>query len=359
MAYRIVISGYYGCGNIGDEAVLAGMLETFRRVRLDAKVTVLSNNPADTAARHPSVGSIHRYAVPSLLRALSRADLVISGGGSLLQDVTSARSLRYYLFVLRVAQALGRKTMVYAQGVGPLIRPASRRAAAAVLNRTDLITVRDRESAEVLRSIGIGAAAVHVTADPAFLVESDPDAAELALAGLGAGDGPMVGVSLRPWRAAGDWLGMAAAGVRLACEHIGAQLLVIPMQPEADSRLWPEVREGEAVAGGPSEVDVVKGLIGRCGLLVGMRLHSLIFAASEGVPFVPLVYDPKVSAFASAVGACEGIGVENLTDRMLADMVVEQWRLRSAARERLLALRDDMRGLALRSGELAKELLEG
>ena len=357
MAHRITISGYYGFGNTGDEAVLAGMLKTFRQTGLDADVTVLSCNPSDTAAGHPGVSSVHRYALPSVLRALRRADLVISGGGSLLQDVTSARSIRYYLFVLRAAQALRQKTMVYAQGVGPLIRPGSRRAVAAVLNKTNLVTGRDSESAELLKSIGVKKPPVLVTADPAFVLEPDPAEADRALADLGLSGGPTVGVSLRPWKATVDWPAEAAAGIRMACDKIGARVLVIPMQPESDSCLWPNAREGEAVIASTLDPGTVKGIIGRCGLMVGMRLHSLIFAAGEGVPFVPISYDPKVSAFASAAGA-RAIDIDGLNARTLADRIVEEWSRRDAARERLLTWREEMRTLALRSGILAKELLD-
>lgn len=356
MARRIAISGYYGCGNTGDEAVLAGIVETFRRLGLDAGITVLSGNPADTTARRPGVDSVHRFALSSVLRALRRADLVISGGGSLLQDVTSARSIHYYLFVLRAAQALRRKTMVYAQGVGPLVRPSSRRAVAAVLNRTDLVTVRDIESADLLRSIGVERPPVHVTADPAFVLEPDTAAADRVLAGLRLSDRPTVGVSLRPWSAAGDWPAEAAAGVRLGCEEIGARVLVIPMQPESDRGMWAEIREGEAVIAGPMDPCAVRGVIGRCDLMIGMRLHSLIFAAGEGVPFIPIVYDPKVSALASAAGA-PGIDIHQLSARALADRIVEEWGRRDSAREHLFAWREEMRALALSSGRLAVGLL--
>lgn len=357
MPNKIVISGYYGCGNIGDEAVLAGMLETFRRVGLEADITVLSAAPEDTAARNPGIRSIHRFALPAVLRALRQSDLVISGGGSLLQDVTSRRSLTFYLFILRAGRALRKKTMVYAQGIGPLIRPASRRAVGAVLNRTDLITVRDADSVTLLKTLGVRRPPVHLAADPAFVMVSDPAGADDLLRTLCQDDAPLIGVSLRPWPAAGEGLQEAVSGIRMASSEIGARVLVIPMQPERDRIVWPELIKGESIVPRPPGAAVIRGLVGRCVLVIGMRLHSLIFAASEAVPFAALSYDPKVSSFAATAGA-PSIDIRDLKSGQLASTIVELWQGRDATRERLLDWREEMLRLATKSGELARQLLE-
>ena len=122
MKKRIVISGYYGCGNIGDEAVLRGILAGLDELGVEAEITVLSSDPVRTESEHPGTRSIHRFNPLAVVRSIRSADLVVSGGGSLLQDITSARSARYYLGILRLAQILGRRTMLCAQGIGPLVR---------------------------------------------------------------------------------------------------------------------------------------------------------------------------------------------------------------------------------------------
>ena len=96
---EIAISGYYGFSNAGDEAMLAAMIEVIGDLAPEAIITVISGNPDDTRRRH-GVQAVHRLDVPAVMRLLKRSKLLISGGGSLLQDVTSERSLYYYLGVM-------------------------------------------------------------------------------------------------------------------------------------------------------------------------------------------------------------------------------------------------------------------
>lgn len=355
MVKRVVISGYYGFGNTGDEAVLAGMLAAFRRVGIDARVTVLSADPSLTMRDHPGVESIHRYAILPVARAVAGADLVISGGGSLLQDVTSAISPRYYLAVLQLAHFLGRRTMVYAQGVGPLVRESTRKAVARALNRVGLITVRDPDSRVLLQSIGVDRPPIQVSADPSFLMEPDLRSADALLSGHGLLGEELMAVALRSWP--GDWLREAGEAIRRAAERLGVKVVLVPMQRPDDVETCAAV--GEAVMlhdlGGPR---VVKGVIARCGLVVGMRLHSLIFAAAERVPFVPIVYDPKVASFAAIAEQHGGVGVSSLDARALEDAIVDAWERRAELRERLRERSAQLSELALESARLARELLD-
>src|SRR5690625_4995271 len=158
---RVLISGYYGYGNFGDEALLAGLLSLIRE--LGAEPLVLSGQPDRTRAEH-GVEAVHRYR--GLPAALRRADALISGGGGLLQDRTSARSLSYYLGVLRLARLAGLRTMVYGQSIGPL-SGAGRRRLKRVLSRIP-VAVRDTLSIELLGELGISA---QLVADPALLLK--------------------------------------------------------------------------------------------------------------------------------------------------------------------------------------------
>lgn len=356
MSKRIVLSGYYGFGNTGDEAVLAGILATFRQIGLEAQITVLSSDPAQTVAEHPGVESVHRYHIGPLVRVIRKADLVISGGGSLLQDVTSARSARYYLFILQLAQFLKKKTAIYAQGIGPLNNPGIRTAVARTLNKTDLISVRDADSKALLESIGINRLPIHVTADPSFVVEADLEAADKILAEAGLDGRELVGVSLRPWPKADEWLEKAAEGIRQASKELNVDFAFIPMQESEDAEVCQSVGIGTIIrsTGG---VRTVKGIISRCKLIIGMRLHSLIFAASENIPFVPIVYDPKVSAFAAMVEQVDGVNVESLIAEDMRDAIKSAWEKRTELAERLNNHVPELKRSALKSGELVKELL--
>ena len=142
---RIVVSGYYGAKNAGDEAMLAAMLEVLGDLDPELHITVISADPADTRRRH-GVEAIGSFDAGAIFSAMRRADLVVSGGGSLLQNVTSGRSLYYYMAVIFLALLLGKRVMLYAQGIGPVTGVFACRAMRWLGNRVSLITVRDEGS---------------------------------------------------------------------------------------------------------------------------------------------------------------------------------------------------------------------
>lgn len=348
---RIVISGYYGFGNTGDEAVLSGICETFRRIGLDAEITVISSAPERTVREHAGVKAIGRKKLLRQMRTLAKADLFISGGGSLFQDATSARSAYYYLAGLQMARIARCRTMIYAQGVGPLIRPSIRRAVSREFNRADLVSVRDGGSVHLLKEIGVRKD-IHLCADPAFLVEPDYEEADAIIESNGLTGKKLIGVSMRPWPASHDWISRAAHLATELCGKIGAQAVFIPMQESADAKIG----EGPTLMHG-GDPAVAKGLLARCELVVGMRLHALIFAVGAGVPCMPVVYDPKVSAFADDVGleisSTIGADEDSFSEAFLA-----AWENRAAIAERLAGESALRRQQAVSCGELAASLLE-
>ncbi len=356
MLKSIVISGYYGYGNTGDEAVLAGMLATFREVDLDARVTVLSADPARTMGQHAGVKSVHRYRILDLIRVIRGADLVISGGGSLFQDVTSARSVRYYLFILQMAQFFRRKTMIYAQGVGPLNTIAMRKAVKKTLNKVNMITVRDAESKRLLQEIGVKRPQIHLSADPALVLNADITESQRIISEQGVSGAEMIGVSLRPWPGYENQIAEAVEGIDEACRELGVKPALIPMQESEDCGVCEAIFGGIMLKGGGMP-EVVKGLISKCGLIVGMRLHAFILAASESVPFLPISYDPKVSAFVSAIGCDSQIDISAVTSQEVKNAVIQAWNERAARSQSISQRASELRILALNSGELAKALI--
>ena len=172
--YKILISGYYGFNNIGDESILRTVIDNLREKLEDIDITVLSQDPAQTSEKY-GVKAARRMSLWDILRCVWRCDLLLSGGGSLLQDATSGRSILYYLFILRLAQLLGKETFIYSQGIGPISDPRNRRLAARVLRRTSGIVVRDVKSRDLLLEIGVPDYLIHVTADPVIRVKkADP-----------------------------------------------------------------------------------------------------------------------------------------------------------------------------------------
>ena len=149
-APRIVISGYYGFDNCGDEAVLLAIIHCLKTLAPNVKITVLSGNPEKTRKLY-GVDALNRWNPVRIALMLLTCRLLISGGGSLIQDVTSARTPNYYLGVIMMALFLRKKVMIYSQGVGPLTIPKNRARTAKILNRCNIITLRDNHSAELLR----------------------------------------------------------------------------------------------------------------------------------------------------------------------------------------------------------------
>jgi len=226
---KIVLSGYYGFSNCGDEGVLSSIVAGLKS-RLSGEITVLSASPEDTSKLY-DVNAVPRYSLGEVSRAIRDCDLLISGGGSLIQDATSMRSLIYYLSVIAMAKHYGRKIMVLGQGIGPLRRPVSQRLAARTLNGVDLITVRDAPSAQLLNQIGVTKPSIHVTADPTFALQpcSDTDACKL-LQEAGIGDGEdVVAISLRSWPEAPEIEKIAVEALGLLSEKLPARLLLVAM----------------------------------------------------------------------------------------------------------------------------------
>ncbi|MBR2895458.1 MAG: polysaccharide pyruvyl transferase family protein, partial [Oscillospiraceae bacterium] len=161
--YNILISGYYGFNNIGDESILRTVIDNLREKLGEIDITVLSQNPAQTSEKY-GVKSAARMSLPEIWKAVKGCDLLLSGGGSLLQDATSGRSILYYLFILRLAQLMGKKTFIYSQGIGPITSRQNRRFTAHVLRRTSGIVVRDSKSRDLLLEIGVPDHLIYVTA---------------------------------------------------------------------------------------------------------------------------------------------------------------------------------------------------
>jgi polysaccharide pyruvyl transferase CsaB len=351
---RVVICGYYGFGNAGDEAVLAGILVALRSRLPHADVVVLSANPAQTRRLH-GVKAVSR--ITGALWTLPRADLFISGGGSLIQDVTSARSALYYLSVLGLATALAKATVVYAQGIGPLHRGWVRALARRILARTTLITVRDEGSAGALTDLGI-VRPVHLVADPAFALIPAPAAQIQDL--IGSHHVPRIGVALRPWRA-NAFVDSLVEGLRKASNQLGGtEIVVLAFHPERDLPLCTRVARdlGGRVLAGLSPADLV-AVVGTMDVVVGVRLHALIASVLTGVPPIGLSYDLKVDGLFRRVGVGRLLPLESLAADDLCAAVLSAWEHREALRPRLRQQAVTLREAALHTADLTTALIAG
>ena len=358
---KVVISGYYGSKNGGDEAMLAAMLEVLREEIPNLHVTVISLNPEYTKRRH-NVDAVPRPDIWTIIQRIRTADLLISGGGSLLQNVTSGRSLYYYLAIIFFALAFGRKVMLYAQGIGPIRGALAHKLMNLIVNRVDLITVRDRGSLEELARLNITRPKIFCTADPVLAIKPvSLDIGEKILARYStAHKGKFIGVAVRHWS---DWehfrRELADALDRLTATT-AAQIVFIPMKFPEDIRAARETADTMThpctVLDEELTTREILSLVGCMDVLIGVRLHALIFAGVMNVPMCGISYDPKIERFLDSIGE-KPLG--NLGD-VTADKIFDETQKKlSAKNSRDANLLRELGDLARLNAKLAVELADG
>lgn len=314
---KLVISGYYGFRNSGDEAVLKSILtaleEESHRSNVTIEPIVLSGDPESTTSMY-GVRSVHRMKLKEVRDAIKESDGLISGGGSLLQDATGLKSIPYYLGVIKLAQWLKKPTFIYAQGIGPVNRKMFNPMIRSVFKACNYVSVRDEQSAEYLRGLGLQWNQIHVVPDPVMgLPLPGANAEEVSSVGLNAQGAsvhtklPVIGVSVRFWESDRKELTAIAAGLKKLCSKKAVHLRFMPFHLPIDEQASRFVMEMLGDLGNKgSEVSITKDLIdpqlmlqevSNCDVVIGMRLHSLIYAASQYVPPVGISYDPKIDQF--------------------------------------------------------------
>lgn len=281
---KAAILGYYGFRNLGDEAVLAGIHEMLSSEATGKPhdLMVLSANPEWTLQRHPGVSAISRYGLRSLRSQLKGTDTFILGGGSLLQDATSLRSVFWYFLAGVLAGSAARQTVWWGQGIGPLRHPVARKLTGILASKADVLMVRDDASKALLSSCAHGLK-IDVCADPAFYLGHLCDRAPGREAG--------VCYSLRTWK--GKALEFPATNIDEAWHlpmHIPDDILGTSSELDWD-------------ASGVSPFPVVMKALAGCRAAVSVRLHTLILGAAAGRPVLAISYDPKVDALATQLGA--------------------------------------------------------
>ncbi|MGY0005343.1 polysaccharide pyruvyl transferase family protein [Micromonospora sp. I033] len=329
----IGVLGSYGGRNLGDEAILTGLLADLRQQEPNARIIVFSRNPAHTALAHPDVEAVPWEGVSRVDSSvvLAELDLLVLGGGGILYD----KEARRYLRVVRVAQERGLPLLTYAVGVGPLSEGVDTGMVRETLGQATEVTVRDQESRMVLEEAGL-LNPITVTADPAFLLTPDefPES-WLREEGVPAGK-QLVGLSVRePGRAAerldvDGYHRLLAQISDFLVHRIDAYVLFVPMERD-------DIRHSHGVMSHMVAAErgrilhndytprQVLGLMKHFDLAVGMRLHFLIFAAMMGTPFLPLPYAGKVFDLAQRLGVPALRGVEREVEGPLLAEVDRLW----------------------------------
>jgi len=305
---RVVLSGYYGFGNVGDESVLKAIIKGLRKIIPKVNITVLSATPKLTKEFN-GVDSISRNNCLKIIIKLLKAKYFISGGGTLFQNVTSTRSLYYYLGLILLAKLLFRKVIVMAQGFGPLTGRINRLVTRFVLNRANLITLRDSNSYDELVKLGVKKSKIKITADPAIILDKpglEQGRKVLSLEAVRLNK-PLLGIAVRSVPLSeeeGFYKTLSGAVDWLVKNYNYAPVFVLFQCPEdmaETSKIINYMQEKSNVIFRICQPNEMMSLIANFDLLIGMRLHSLIFAAMNHVPMLGLSYDPKVKAFMNEI----------------------------------------------------------
>ncbi|MDR0915981.1 MAG: polysaccharide pyruvyl transferase CsaB, partial [Oscillospiraceae bacterium] len=295
---RVAMCGYYGHENAGDEAVMRCVKASVEAVGA-RDITVLSRSPRETRRRY-GVAAAGRFNPFAIWRTLRRSDVLVFGGGSLLQDATSTRSLLYYLQILGLAHLFKCRVMIYANGIGPLTHAKNRARVARAVLRADAVTVRDVESMNELIDLGVPRDRLEVTADPVLLSEI-PDAETLnTLRSNVLGDTEryvVFAVRQSSERVYGEFARLADG----ISDALDCDIVFLPMQPQNDeiaSRLIAERMEHDArIVTGTQDFAAILAVLSGAETVVSMRLHTMVFAAIVGVPSAGIEVDPKIRAF--------------------------------------------------------------
>jgi len=356
---KIALSGYYGFDNAGDEALLLAISSSIKRLAPESEFVVFSGYPAKTTRLH-NMPAVHYMRPGALIRELRSADLLISGGGSIFQDVTSSRSFLYYISVVALARLLRKPVVFYAQGVGPIRRSFNRWLLGRVANRVNLITLRDEASRNFLLDLDVRPSLLQVTADPVFALHTNPsdlDEIGALFPFLKEGSSKRLGVSVRQW-AALDGYQPELARVLDALQEQDYEIIFIPMDYPED------IHESERVMSfmqKPAQLlkqNLYTGqhlaLISRLDLMIGMRLHALIFAASSGIPFAGISYDPKIDAFLALFGLQ---ALSTTSAAMLAE--IEGLLQNESQQAHMRTTSDKMRTQSEENARLALQIVKG
>lgn len=354
----IAIIGGADSLNIGDEAIFLGMVTRINAAIPQCRIVAIVRYPT-RVQRYCPVETVRRSNLLGMVRLLWRLDVLVVGGGGILQDYTSLSNLAYYLFFLSVAMIFKKKTMCYAVGAGPLHRTISRWLIKVIVGRVTSVTVRDEYSRELLIRCRLPLKNIHVVADPACaLIPEQVHRLPADLNGLSLPpNGEVVGISLRPWFFAlggvmplkrklnnARWFGpyesflmVMARTIDRFIERYQVKFLFLPFEYEHDRKIFLEllgrVRHRESLYCLDRQLTPLEmlGTFTTLSMTLAMRFHSQLFSLMNNIPFVSLLYSKKSEGIATAAGLrAYALSVESCTEGQLLTAMENVWTNRAA-----------------------------
>ena len=361
---KILLSGYYGFDNAGDEAVLYAIISALRETMPESEITVLSNQPEKTAAAY-DVRAVNRWGKLSLVKEIKACDVFISGGGSLLQDVTSKNGILYYLGLIYLAEKLGKKVLIYAQGIGPIQTPRNWRLTKKILNKTHGITVRDFASRQLLMEMGVYRE-IKVCADPVWGISPQSvnreHGAEILRQYNGEenfGDKVMM-LAVRNWQDNA----VTFSEIAKSCDTFAAegwQIVFVPFHYPEDveaSKTVASLMQAKAVVldGNYSPQETME-ILANGDMVIAMRLHGLIMSSVLVKPIVAISYDPKVDSFMQLLRNPYCLPVAQLKHEKLELLVRQAWQNKEHGMKQLTQFAEIFAAQAKEPAKMVQQLV--
>lgn len=283
---KILISGYYGFDNFGDEAILGVLVNHLR----GNDITVLSSNPEKTGRTH-NVNSLNSFNPQLIIERLPKFDMLISGGGSLLQNVTSNKSLFYYCGLINIMASLKKDVVIFAQGIGPVKGFWGKLIVKSALKKCKYISVRDEKSQELLKSWGIES---NLVCDPIFDL-SVPTPKKTR----------KVGIQLRKFASLTDEL-FDEIIKQVALKFSDREIELICFQDSEDEGISKVFLNKLKKKNPTINANIIKNLtnkeviekVSEYDYLIGMRFHACLLGLKYGIKTLAISYDPKVETLA-------------------------------------------------------------
>jgi len=312
---KIFLCGYYGFKNIGDEALLETIYNTIKEINPKLKIDALSYNVKYTE-KVKGLRGFSRGSIIKLISKIMDSDCIIFGGGSILQDVTSSKSLLYYLGIIMLGKFFGKPVALIGNGFGPVNKSFNKKLVRFVLNKVDYISIRDKNAIALLKKLGINSK-IELSADIAFMIEGwqEKDAFEIFKRENIPCCNKMIGISIRNWKDKENY----TVEIKKFAEYLlkkGYEIVFLPMQFPRDVEISKEIAENidgnvYVIEGEYTPKEMIK-IISEMHIVIAMRLHALIFSTIAKIPAIAIEYDPKVNSFAKESGIINSGKIEKL-----------------------------------------------
>lgn len=353
---KIIMSGYFGFSNSGDDAILKSIIESFKSLNPYLNIKVLSKDPVLTE-REYGVAAVDRFKFFDVRKSLKASDMLISGGGSLLQDKTSSRSIWYYLLIMKLAKRYKKKVFVYSNGVGPINKIFNRNITRRVLNKVDYITLRDKDSYDFIKSIGVNNPNIKVLSDPVFNLKEASDESVRKKFDINE---DTVLVSIRSWIDDEKLISELSKFLNYLIDE-DKNIVFMPMQTPRDTTISEKIAanlKSSKIINEKYPVEILMSLMKNANFIVAMRLHAMIYAIHQNVPFIGLSYDPKTETLLKDFDESINIDVDaiNYDDLLKAYKYIKD--NREAFISNLSTINEENKKKAIEASKLALELLE-